>query len=340
MNSQPTIPSPLPSQPEQIEHNLAGSNSIEDYLELQPPKFSIAIEDGADQDDSFQLAPPRLSMPSDEGEQTARSIEIGRRGLDDQPTGRPSRGSFETIRGSDRSDDLSELGSNDVLQPSFDDSVLQVAPDADEEDLTVLGGNESLGSEVIPKGELRRRLTQHSGETEDLQCAMYKDSNCREDHLSATQQARELKGGVHSPFILNIPGFQSGRSSAEATYPDYQQVGGFDEEHEQSLLLLNGRPTKPNATVKAGRKAPKLIKKSRDGVSYPSFPAGITKKIASTFARSLGSNTRTIDKETLDAIIEATDQYFAQLSNDLGVFANHARRKKIDESDVIAVMRR
>lgn len=183
---------------------------------------------------------------------------------------------------------------------------------------------------------MRGRLTQHSSKTEDLRRAMYKEYNRREGHLSGIQQAREPTGEVHPQFVLNTLELQSRRSFAEATHLYDQQLGGFDEP-EQSVLDV--RPAKSNATTEAGRRAPKLMKKSRDGMSYPSFPAGITKKIASTFARSLG-NKSSIDKETLDAIIEATDQYFEQLSNDLGVFANHARRKKIDESDVIAVMRR
>ena len=183
---------------------------------------------------------------------------------------------------------------------------------------------------------MRGRLTQHSSKTEDLRRAMYKKYNRREGHLSEIQQVREPTGEVNPQFVLNTPELQSRRSFAEATHPYDQQLGGFDEP-EQSVLDV--RPAKSNATTKAGRRAPKLMKKSRDGMSYPSFPAGITKKIASTFDRPLG-NKSSIEKETLDAIIEATDQYFEQLSNDLGVFANHARRKKIDESDVIAVMRR
>lgn len=82
------------------------------------------------------------------------------------------------------------------------------------------------------------------------------------------------------------------------------------------------------------------MKKSLDRLPYPSFPAGITKKIVSTFARSLGSKSTIIDKQTLEAITEATDQYFERLSNNLGIFANHAGITNIDESDVIAVMRR
>lgn len=151
MTGQPTRPSHLPSQPEQFEHGLAGSNSVEDDLELQQFDFPIAIEDGADEDDDFQLELPRLSWPSEEGELTGRSIEIGRRALDNQLMGRAPRGSFESIRGSDRFDDLSALGLNDVLQPPNDDNVLQIAPDADEEDIGVLGVKRSLGSVDVQK---------------------------------------------------------------------------------------------------------------------------------------------------------------------------------------------
>lgn len=167
---------------------------------------------------------------------------------------------------------------------------------------------------------------------------MYNDHDHRKDHLSETQRTRELEGGVNSPFILAIPGFQSRRSSAEATYSLEQQLGGLDEEPEQNVL--NVTQTNPNATTKAGGKAPRPKKKSCDVVPYLSFPTGITKNIASAFAESLGSKSTPIDKETLKAITEASDQYFEQLSNDLGVFADHAGRKNIGESDVIAVMRR
>ncbi len=183
-------------------------------------------------------------------------------------------------------------------------------------------------------------LTQHSGKTEESQRAMYADYDHREGHLSGIQQARELEleGGVHSPFILNFLELQSGQSPAEATYPDEIQLEGLDENPEQSVL--NVKPSNPKATTKAGTREPRSMKKSRDGVPYPSFPAWITKKIASVFALSLGNKSTTIDKDILEAIDKATDQYFEQLSNDLGTLANHAGRKKIDESDVIAVMRR
>ena len=74
----------------------------------------------------------------------------------------------------------------------------------------------------------------------------------------------------------------------------------------------------------------KPVKKSYHRFRYPSFPAGVTKRIASTFALSVGIKSPRIDKETLDAISEAIDKFFEQLSDDLGVFVNHAKRKSIN----------
>lgn len=181
-------------------------------------------------------------------------------------------------------------------------------------------------------------LTQHSNELESLRRDIYENGDRREGHLSEVKQTPELEGGVHSPFILNIPELLSRQSSAEATYPNEQDLECLDMVSEKSVVHAGF--TNPNLTTKAGRRAPKPTNKSRDGFPYPSFPIGITKRIASTFARSLGSKLTIKGNETLEAITEATDQYFEQLSNDLGVFATHARRMKINESDVVAVMKR
>lgn len=179
-------------------------------------------------------------------------------------------------------------------------------------------------------------LTHHSGETEDLYRAMRKDYDSRHCCLSGMQQVQELEGVVYFPFILNIPDFQSRHSSVEATYPGEQQLGGPNEESEHGSAISNNT----NATAISVRKAPKQMKRLYHEFLCSSFPVGITKRLASKFARSTGSKSSRIDKETLEAISKATDQYFRQLSNGLGVFANHARRKIINESDVIAVMKR
>ena len=99
--------------------------------------------------DILQLEPPGLSMPLEPGGRTGRSIEIGRRALDDQLLGRLSQGSFGTVRRSDRFDDLSALGLHDVSQPPFDNDLLQIAPDSNDENLGILGRQSSIGSVFI-----------------------------------------------------------------------------------------------------------------------------------------------------------------------------------------------
>ncbi len=54
----------------------------------------------------------------------------------------------------------------------------------------------------------------------------------------------------------------------------------------------------------------------------------------------MGMKKSSISKESLKAIMEASDRYFEQFSEDLGAFAHHAGRKEIEESDAIAVMKR
>jgi histone H3/H4 len=88
------------------------------------------------------------------------------------------------------------------------------------------------------------------------------------------------------------------------------------------------------------RSARKKVKLSKHGIQYPSLPAGVVKKLAMAFARTAGNSKAKISKETLDAIMQATDWFFEQVSDDLGAYAKHAGRKTIDESDIITLMAR
>lgn len=184
--------------------------------------------------------------------------------------------------------------------------MLQIAPDADEEDPGFREKLLNLESVVVTKGWVKAMLTQYSGETEDLCRAMHKDYDSRHGFLSGMQQAQELEGVVYSPFIPNIPDFQSRHSSAKAKYPGEQHLGGPNEESEHGSAISNNT----NATAKSVRKAPKQMKRLYHEFSCSSFLVGITKRLASRFARSKGSKSSRIDKEALEAVSEATNQYF------------------------------
>jgi histone H3/H4 len=84
----------------------------------------------------------------------------------------------------------------------------------------------------------------------------------------------------------------------------------------------------------------KKLKVSKHGIQYPSLPAGVVKKLATTFARTTGNRKAKINKEALEAIMQASDWFFEQVSDDLGAYAKHAGRKTIDESDIVTLMAR
>ena len=122
---------------------------------------------------------------------------------------------------------------------------------------------------------------------------------------------------------------------------------GMDTDPLTTTDQLEPSVSKPATTQDSGRKTsasrnrlPKVQKLSRHGIAYPSLPAGVVKKLASTFARTSGTSKAKINKETLGAIIQASDWFFEQLGDDLGTYTKHAGRQTIDETDVITLMKR
>jgi histone H3/H4 len=101
---------------------------------------------------------------------------------------------------------------------------------------------------------------------------------------------------------------------------------------------LQGADTTVVNKQRAARK--KRVKVSKHGIQYPSLPTGVVKKLATTYARTSGNGKAKISKETMDAIMQATDWFFEQVSDDLGAYAEHAGRKTIEESDIITLMGR
>jgi len=54
----------------------------------------------------------------------------------------------------------------------------------------------------------------------------------------------------------------------------------------------------------------------------------------------LGNSKTKLNKETLNAIMQASDWFFEQVSDDLEAYSKHAGRKTIEESDVVTLMAR
>ncbi len=53
-----------------------------------------------------------------------------------------------------------------------------------------------------------------------------------------------------------------------------------------------------------------------------------------------GSRKPKLNKETVAALVRASDDFFEQIGDDLAAYAQHGGRKVIEESDVLALMKR
>jgi histone H3/H4 len=79
---------------------------------------------------------------------------------------------------------------------------------------------------------------------------------------------------------------------------------------------------------------------SRFGVEYPPLPPAFVKRVAQTALQSSGLSNPRISADTLTALTQASEWFFEQLGDDLAAYSDHARRKTIEESDVVTLMRR
>ena len=86
--------------------------------ELPAPRFSLPLDDN--DDDSFHLHPPWLSVLFEEENYMQQSAELPRRV---NPGSWLSRGSFGSIRTSDRFADINELGLGALSEDGGDESL-------------------------------------------------------------------------------------------------------------------------------------------------------------------------------------------------------------------------
>ncbi|KAF2440231.1 hypothetical protein P171DRAFT_97146 [Karstenula rhodostoma CBS 690.94] len=132
---------------------------------------------------------------------------------------------------------------------------------------------------------------------------------------------------------LEIAGWESEPDAADDE--DLQAYRGEVSAIDRSLQTP--APETP-AKKRAGRQR-RALNISRFGHEYPSFPAATVKTLANGFIKSQGSKSK-ISKDTLEALVQTSDFFFEQVGEDLAAYAQHAGRKMIEESDVIALLKR
>jgi histone H3/H4 len=324
-------------------------DDIEDGPDPVAPRISLALGDlYDDDDDSFHEAPPRRSflpdLPDDADTGTMHSVEFGRRALSEDP-----RMMFST-RVSERFADLNELGIDAgseleidgpfiTRRPLLDPGELILEEDEGLDDTTtelraLTGGRDGLGvfgnDEELDEPTFRFTIPQRGQGTVQPGRTIDVDE---EENVDIDPEL-DVDGADDATAGLELGGYES--DEALAADPDLEayreEVSAIDRSlHTQS-------PERPELS-KGVRKQRKALNISRYGHEYPSLPLGTVKKLATGFARSQGSNAK-LSKDTLATIMQATDWFFEQVSEDLASYAQHAGRKMIEESDVVTLMKR
>ncbi|CZT04940.1 uncharacterized protein RCO7_09177 [Rhynchosporium graminicola] len=348
--TQPTVPTPQGQNVATSRWPGADEDDLEDGRALDRPRFSLPMgeHDEDDEDDSL-LLPPRSAGLEDENF-TAQSIEMPRRAISELPPGRLSRGSFGSIRLSDAFANLNDMGINGgelydssyLAERTFGDLDFPMgeADGLDGENTDTLRGID-LGGD---------RLSLASRRGSDIRPAAI-SADDTETTFAFDVPDREVSEGPVFDVQDDPPEEEEELDEDPESEVELEQGTGFGAEDEEESMLAapekdismidtTTRDAEISSIAQAKVVKKKKIKLSKHGIQYPSLPVGVVKKLATTFARTSGNSKAKINKETLDAIMQASDWFFEQVSDSLGVFANHAGRKTIDESDILALMAR
>ena len=338
---------------------------------MAAPRLSMPLENMYDDDDdSFHSAPPRQSLlpdlPDDVDGGTVQSLEFGRRAISEDP--RLMYGG----RQSERFGDLSELGAveeefevdgtfiNRRTDGLFDQNIEE---DLDGDDTTIqalTGRRDGRTSEanlgifgdgdddteeptfrfMIPD-RMRAPLRQAPPEEQEFQEDHIPDSelvNLPDDTEVQYDDDQDPTAALEDED-LTLDQDNLGWESDPPVDDDAELAAYREEESAIDRSLQTHSPERPSAEQLKGVRKAKEYMVSEHGIGFPSFPAAPVKKLALSFMKSQGSKAH-LSKDTLDALVHTTNDFFEQISIDLAAYAQHGGRKMIEESDVIALMKR
>jgi histone H3/H4 len=369
-DSRPVEPSPQ-FDPRRTRHSALDLPDVEDGPDLAAPRLSMALDDMYD-DDSMHEHPPRQSLlpelPDDVDGGTVQSLEFGRRAISEDP-----RFMFPG-RLSERFADLSELGPveeeyemdgtfinrrDGILDQTIDealdedDTTTQIRAltgrrdgRASDVDLGVFGDADDDVDEptfrfLIPdrmRAPLREE-PQEEQDNEDLEDILPLIEEDDED-LNIPDEGEQnedtvVVDGEDPTEPLGIQGWESDHDLGD----DADLALYREEESAMDRSLQIQSPERLAAAKQRGVRKAKELRISQRGLEYPSFPVAPVKKLALGFMKSQGSKAQ-LNKDALAALVKVTDDFFEQIGIDLAAYAQHGGRKMIEESDVIALMKR
>ncbi|KAI5464287.1 centromere kinetochore component CENP-T-domain-containing protein [Mariannaea sp. PMI_226] len=323
-------------------------NDDDDDLPIDRPRFSLPIDDENDSD--TDLRPPRLSQVDDEN-YTVQSVELPRRFS--QAPSRLSRGSFG-------SEEPSHFFNPDVTedmgrQSDFFPGLL--------EDLQTRGTDDDPSLERFDPDQTRRMTIGHESFNLDMPEGIGEQTTFLMSEPGAdipqtspivdrsTIEAMAVEAQQEPMVDVADEG-----SESDAGGPGFDEGGGFDFDagfDDRSSIVEEEtlgpepemEPTQVQSPAKSRSRASAVARRkkkriSKYGIEYPALPPSFVKRVAQTALQSSGLSNQRISPDTLEALSQASEWFFEQLGDDLGAYADHAKRKTIEESDVFTLMKR
>ncbi|KAF4448100.1 hypothetical protein F53441_8416 [Fusarium austroafricanum] len=320
----------------------------DDDLLTRPPRLSLPLDNEDASSMSSDLPPPRLSQ-LDEDNFTMQSIEMPRRYAENS---RLSRGSPGGERMSDyfnnepTEDDIGEQSDffpgllEDLQARAGQDDMTMEPIEADQTRM-----DEGRGSDFnfeIPGGLDEQTVFQMSDPADDIQpTSPIVDQSVAEARGDEAQDARQdyVYG---SDSDAGGAGFgMDGWDYNDGGVDDHSSINEEPEPALEPTVTAAVRHTPADDRLPRGLKANKKRKRiSQHGIEYPALPPAFVKRVAQTALQSSGLSNQRLSAETLDALIQSSEWFFEQLGDDLGAYADHAKRKTIEESDVFTLMKR
>lgn len=342
------------------------------------PRLSMPLLDEQDEDSwNFEAAPNMSNVyDDDDGDLTSRSVEAGRRAMLQDARGR--RVSDDTLRNlgnlsglnltdeeqarlmADIGEDADELSQADITFDAGGDETGEIRRLLGDRrrssgfDMVASPGTDGEPTFVfrIPEQARRRstlgRTVQRLAEGDEVED---EDTESSDDSAEEDADDDRVVPTVEPELDADLGGQQFGDDTTLDKVADESAASDNDDEEDEPVLhasrRISGSQLKPvdttlqsiQETTKARTNEPRQKYTSRHGIEYSSLPISTIKKIATTIARSTGSKSR-LDKDTLATLSQATDWFFEQVADDLGAYARHAKRKTIEEADVIMLMKR
>ncbi|TGO40954.1 hypothetical protein BHYA_0029g00640 [Botrytis hyacinthi] len=334
--------------------------------------------DEDDNEDDESLLLPSLAALEDEN-LTTRSIELSRRAVTERPSRLFSRGSFGSIRGSDHFGNLDEAEfGRDEMETSFFNANDFENDDFREMANSPFFGSDRAGLQGELETAMHRRsllpgrssdIRPYNSPSEERDAtfvftvpppeipARFDPSLSPEDNPTAMPIMDEISS---SPANFQGDDFEmddeamNGETDTRRLsdlVTDDEAINGEDGTRrlsigafEDSRLSDDGPLTASFQKVISGSAKRtfqrKVNKVSKHGLKYKSLPLGVVKKHAINLARNGAGKGDKLSGDALDAIMQATDWFFEQISDDLSTYSEHAGRKTIDESDVLMLLRR